>query len=450
MGLLVWMKREDRVGRIYLLFSFIIAFWGVFFSIAVSENVSAEVSLFSFRIANLSITFLPIAWLKFILMLTGREHRYKKLLKGALALSIFLAIFSFSPWFLPLVEPISNIKYYSKAGVLYFIYTIYFFLSVLLSYFELIKAIKISSETARQGLKGLFIGSGFGFIGGGLAFLPCYDIPMPQYGLFLMPLYPFLTAYSMIRRSLFDLEDLALAVHKDKLAAIGTLAASINHEIRNPLYIIQGSADSFLSLEEEGALSPPGQEKARAHETLKRISEQASRAIDIMKRFAIFSKQSADQEPAFTAVSLSDTFRSIQALAGHEAELEKIKITENLTAGKLKVKADPRHVEQILFNLVVNACQEFKRKIPAGGAEIRIDAEEAGEEIRLRVKDNGAGIPKENLAKIFEPFYTTKSEGTGLGLYVTRQLALKNNARLTVRSEPGQGTTFELIFKKAA
>ena len=447
MGLFVWLKRNDKIGRSYFIFSLFVTIWGIFISIVFSQSVSYFTALFSARLSDTSAIFIPISWFRFVLAFTERENKYKTTVKVTTFLSFILAVTGFSPLFILSMRSIVGIKYYPVPGPSFFIFTIMFHVLVLLSYVELISAIKSTSGKRRQALIGLTLATLFGFTGGTLTFLPCYGLEVPQYGVFLMPLYPFLMAYAMIRRSLlFDLEDLALAAHKDKLAAIGTLAASINHEIRNPLYIIQGSADSFLALTQEGALSNPSQALTRSQETLKRISEQAARAIDIMKRFAVFSKQGVHEDPVLNSVSLSETFHNIRALVGHEAELEKIQITENLAGGDLKVKADPRHLEQILFNLMINACQELKRRYPSGGGKIEISAEQKGREVRLTIQDNGAGIPPEQLSKIFEPFYTTKSEGTGLGLYVTRQLVQKNHGRHTVHSGEGRGTAFQIVF----
>ena len=109
------------------------------------------------------------------------------------------------------------------------------------------------------------------------------------------------------------------------------------------------------------------------------------------------------------------------------------------------VMVNRRHMEEILFNLMINACHAMGEH----GGEIRIKAEKVNGSISVDVEDNGPGISKENILRIFEPFYSTKCEkGSGLGLYITKQLVERNGGKITVKSKLGQGTTFRLEFKR--
>jgi signal transduction histidine kinase len=103
------------------------------------------------------------------------------------------------------------------------------------------------------------------------------------------------------------------------------------------------------------------------------------------------------------------------------------------------VFADPRQVEQILGNLVVNACQAM-----GAGGKLTISAKEKMEIVAIAVKDTGTGITREDLNKIFEPLFSTKAKGIGLGLAVSRKLAGANSGRIEVESELGKGSTFTL------
>ena len=101
---------------------------------------------------------------------------------------------------------------------------------------------------------------------------------------------------------------------------------------------------------------------------------------------------------------------------------------------------DPRQVEQVLGNLVINACQAM-----SAGGELTITAHQEQEMIAIAVKDTGVGIPPENMKKLFEPLFTTKAKGIGLGLAVSQKLAEANGGRIEVESEAGKGSTFTLI-----
>jgi signal transduction histidine kinase len=110
-----------------------------------------------------------------------------------------------------------------------------------------------------------------------------------------------------------------------------------------------------------------------------------------------------------------------------------------------EVLADPRQVEQVLGNLVTNACQAMANK---GRLSIRCDqCTGNGEQgVRISVQDTGTGITPENMGKLFEPLFTTKARGIGLGLAVSRKLAEANGGRIEVQSEPGVGSTFTLLL----
>jgi signal transduction histidine kinase len=106
-----------------------------------------------------------------------------------------------------------------------------------------------------------------------------------------------------------------------------------------------------------------------------------------------------------------------------------------------QVYADPRQMVQVLGNLTVNACQAM----PTGG-KLTITAYRQEQMVAIAVKDNGVGIPPENMSKLFEPLFTTKLKGIGLGLAVSQKLAEANGGRIEVESEPGQGSTFSVYL----
>jgi len=105
------------------------------------------------------------------------------------------------------------------------------------------------------------------------------------------------------------------------------------------------------------------------------------------------------------------------------------------------VYADPHHILQVLGNLTVNACQSMDN-----GGSLTISAVVQGDMIEIAVKDTGTGILPENMSKLFEPLYTTKIKGIGLGLAVSRKLAETNDGRIEVQSQPGKGSTFTLYL----
>jgi signal transduction histidine kinase len=443
-GLLIWLKRQDRVAKYYLIFSSVASIWGIGFSMMVSGSITYEGALRWSRFLNLAAIFIPPLWVHFTLVYTDREANYKTLIGLVYVGAIAIGSFVWSPFFVVGLEPAAGFNFYTMPGPLFHFFTGYFFFVFPIGFFHLFSKMKTADEKEKFRLKGLAFATFFGFLGGAPTFLPCYGIAFPQYGLFLMPIYPFVIAYFMMREQLFDIEQLAEAAHRGKLAAIGILATSINHEIRNPLYVIQGLAQSHLANSSEGIYRDSKHAADHASEILKKTEAQATRAMEIMKSFALFAKQETNEKIRKQHVNLNDLIENIIPLINHELELDKIKLIKEIPEKCSTVEADPRHLEQILFNLIVNACQAMKSKEIEGF--IRITAERQNGHTNILIEDNGPGIPTDKLKRVFEPFYTTKQEGTGLGLYITKQLVERNGGKISVNSSLEEGTQFTLTL----
>lgn len=457
-GLFVWLKRQDRIGKLYFILSLCYAGWALPFSIKISDNISYAAALHAARIANCSAAFIPTVWYHFCLVYTGRSQIHQKLLRLLYCVSLLILTVSYTPWFVTGVRPILSFKYYATPGIFYYLMTLNYFVVVPLGFLQLSKKMKEIPRADQKQFLGLFWAAFVGFVGGAVTFLPIYGIEFPQEGMFLLPLYPFALAYFMIKQKLFDLEEFAQAAHRDKLTAIGVLAASINHEVKNPLFIIKGLAESCLERQKEGIF--PNKDKAleSSNDAMKRSIEQADRAMDIIKRLSLFAKAGIDSEIKFEAVRIPAVIEDILPLVRYELAAHNISLNREFPSNLPEVNTDRRYLEEVLFNLIVNACQAIKEGGKPG--EIRIIATpqrpglcaETGSlqgpksQVLITVEDNGPGIPEDKLKDVFRPFYTTKAEGTGLGLYITQQLVEKVRGRIDVRSEVGQGTVFTVIL----
>ena len=251
-GILVWLKRSDLMGKLFLWHSIVISLWGIGFALMIMPSTPYNVALTVIRPSNGMAAFVPIAWFHFTLALTKNLNKHKRVLKVLYSFALLTLILSFTPWFIPELRPVWHFVHYTTAGPLYSLLTLVYFFTVPFGFYELIKKIRGSTKEESKQFIGLLIISLFGYLGGSLSFIPVYGIPFPQYGLFLLPVYPFGLAYVTTRTNIFEIEELAHAAHRDKLTAIGVLVASINHEIRNPLFIIKGLAESCLDRQKEG------------------------------------------------------------------------------------------------------------------------------------------------------------------------------------------------------
>jgi two-component system NtrC family sensor kinase len=221
----------------------------------------------------------------------------------------------------------------------------------------------------------------------------------------------------------------------EKLASLGTLAAGVAHEINNPLAIINESA-GWLKLilnREEMAHMPRKQDFEMA---LNKIETGVDRAKRITHQLLGFAKK---DDSVLVEINLGDLADEAVQLVHREAANKDIEIVQEIKPDIGTIWSDPYQLRQVLINLLTNAIHAT-----GSGGRITIMIQALNGEINLTVQDNGQGIPKENLDKIFEPFFSTKSpgKGTGLGLFVTRGIVEKLCGTIEVESRLGHGTSF--------
>ena len=221
----------------------------------------------------------------------------------------------------------------------------------------------------------------------------------------------------------------------ERLASLGTLAAGVAHEINNPLAIINESV-GWLKLilnKEEMAQMPRKQDFEMA---LNKIEKGVDRARRITHQLLGFAKK---DDSVLAEVDLSELVDEAIKLVNREMVNKEIEIIRKTAPDTGAIWSDPYQLRQVLINLLTNAIHATE-----SGGNITVMLEAANGEINLTVQDSGQGIPKENLGKIFEPFFSTKSpgEGTGLGLSVTRGIIEKLGGTIRVESQLGHGTSF--------
>jgi signal transduction histidine kinase len=440
-GLFVLLKRQDVVGRTYFVFSIVVTIWGVGHSLSISQNISYDLALRFDQFTHIGAVFIPVSWFHLTLVLSGNIQKYKKSLRRIYWVAALTSLSVLTPWFIADEIPALGFPHFTKPGPLYHIYVGMFLVLVPLGFVELWKLIKRVKSDEKIEMKGLFIATLFGFVGGSFAFLPVYGLMIPQYGYFIMPFYPFFMAYFMIRHRLFDVEQAVQAFQREKLATIGLIASSINHEIRNPLYIAKTAVESFLENEKEGIA-----QKKTSAQISETVLAQLNRALDVITKLNRFAKPTNEQsaERIEHSASIPEAINTVLDLISYEFELEKIHIKNEIPTDFPVAQCDPRQLEEILFNLIVNACHAM-----SGGGILTLSAKLiAGGKIEMQVADTGTGVSPDRMKHLFEPFHTTKGEkGTGLGLYITKQLIELNGGRITVKSEEKKGTNFNLEFK---
>jgi len=224
----------------------------------------------------------------------------------------------------------------------------------------------------------------------------------------------------------------AQLVQSEKLSSLGRLAASIAHEINNPLAGILTYAKLLIRMLESEQVDEPTRATSVKH--LKLVQRETERCTAIVRNLLDFARQ--------RPLSLKDTdvvavLEEAISLVGHQAALKGLTIKKAVTAVPL-IKADAGQLRQAIVNIVLNGFEAM----PAGGSlSLRCAPSANGRQIELTCEDTGVGIPPDRLAKIFDPFFSTKEMGTGLGLSVVYGIVERHGGTIDIRSDVGKGTT---------
>jgi len=250
----------------------------------------------------------------------------------------------------------------------------------------------------------------------------------------------------LLKKQSEELEELEEQVRlADRLAVVGELSASLAHEVRNPLSAIRGAVEI---LQDELP-----REKQTA-EFFQILLQEIERLNQVMENYLGLARR---QTYRITLFDLREVIQNVHFLLQSRARKESISLKINLPDEPLMVEADPNQVRQILINLVLNALQAMDRPgevliearhtpSPPKSSDGKSPGQSDQNYIQLCVQDQGKGMAPEEIEKIFDPFYTTKSNGTGLGLAIVRRIVEQNRWDIKVESEPGKGTRFILKF----
>ncbi len=243
-----------------------------------------------------------------------------------------------------------------------------------------------------------------------------------------------ITGVVAVIRDVTEINDLneEVARHK-RLAALGKLSSGIAHEIRNPLSSIRGLAQFVYN-----SFSKTDERK----EDLNTIIQEVDRLNKLVVQVLDFAKL---KKPNLTRFSLNDLIRKITELLKLEIKKKQIKFSLELSPDISQIQADEDQVRQVLMNVVINAIQAIPKK-----GEIKIKTEKTllkGESaVKLIIKDSGIGITEKDFNQIFDPFFSTKEQGSGLGLSIVYKLIEAHQGEIKVESKEGKGTKLVIFL----
>ncbi len=228
-------------------------------------------------------------------------------------------------------------------------------------------------------------------------------------------------------------------VQSEKLAALGEMAAKIAHEIKNPLTVIGGFAARMARKDKSGDRDP--QTFARYASIIRREVQRLERTI---QQTLYFSREVV---PAFRLVDVNEAVREVLGMFRDELDEARITTVVDLSVHVPVISVDPDQLRQVLWNLVANAIQAME-----GGGTLTLASRPAvegeGEGAVILVGDTGGGIPHDAVHNIFNPFFTTKTKGTGLGLPIVHAIVQKHGGTIQLDNREGEGVTFSVFLPR--
>lgn len=220
---------------------------------------------------------------------------------------------------------------------------------------------------------------------------------------------------------------------RQKMETIGSLACRVAHDLNNYLTAIMGFTE--LAMQDLGMEHP-------VYKTLDKVLATSYRASNIVKQLLVFSR---NQQTEPKIISLNHIITGMEPML-KEIIGKDIELTMKLENGLKNIKADTCLIEQVIVNMVVNA----KEAMPKGGALIIETSAYAEGYARVSFRDAGVGMPEDVKTHIFESFFTTKENGTGLGLSTVHEIVQQCGGYIKVKSRPGAGTTFDIYLPIAS
>lgn len=226
-------------------------------------------------------------------------------------------------------------------------------------------------------------------------------------------------------------------LRSERLAAIGRMSAHVTHELRNPLASISLNAELLEELLVEPQ-SPSGEEADEAEQLCRAIGREADRLNALAEEYLRFARL---PQPDLVPTAPESLLRPLAAFVERDCRAASVELELDVEAELPEIGIDSDQLRQALLNLVRNG----KESMPEGG-RLTLGARTLNGKVAIFVRDQGTGIPQEVQDRIFDPFYSTKLTGTGLGLALTQQIVQEHGAHLEVISSPGQGSEFILRF----
>ncbi len=228
--------------------------------------------------------------------------------------------------------------------------------------------------------------------------------------------------------------------HLARVSALGELSGALAHELRQPLAAISTNAQAARRL-----LARRRPKLVDVRDILSDITQEVLRATDVIQHTSALFK---NQEILKQQLDINDIVRNVLDLTRRELYERGVSVSATLSPSPPTVLGDRVQLEQVLLNLVLNACDAMTA-VPSEERQLLVATSAREREVQLSVTDHGPGIPAESIDRVFQPFFTSKQNGLGLGLAISRSIVASHGGRLWAVNNPNRGATFHMVAPRA-
>jgi len=228
--------------------------------------------------------------------------------------------------------------------------------------------------------------------------------------------------------------------HLARVSALGELSGALAHELKQPLAAISANAQAARRL-----VTRARPKLVDIRDILSDITQEVARANDVIHRTTALVK---NQEILKQQLDLNDIVRNVMDLTRRELSQRGVSVSATLSPSLPPVLGDRVQLEQVLLNLVLNAC-EAMTAVPNEERQLLVATSAREREVQLSVTDHGPGIPDDSIDRVFQPFFTSKQNGLGLGLAISRSIVASHGGRLWAVNNPSRGATFHMVTPQA-
>ncbi|PIW65450.1 MAG: hypothetical protein COW12_01840, partial [Candidatus Omnitrophica bacterium CG12_big_fil_rev_8_21_14_0_65_45_16] len=359
---LAFFKRSlSRLAKAFFWWSFFIALWAFGYGMTLGGFLDYEPTLIWNKFCQAMAALIGPFFFRYACTVVERDRENQTYFLIYLITGIVIAFFLFlTDYFVKGLWSFDIYHYQPLGGPLYSVFTVFFFWCTIHGFIVAISQFNQTEGQKRNQLWIFLLATAIPYFGGSTLFLQAYHIPLPSYGVFLILAYVIMTGYGIHKYQFLDLPSLlrtkeVLSLHREKLALIGLMTSAINHEIRNPLFLVQELTQKARDRLTQSHADP------YALQALEKASAHIFRMNELVERLRHFGKPAEGQEKQ--EVDLQEVINNALFFTEQELKYQKVEIEKDFPANLPKVLGNKGQLEEIFLNLFMNALQAM----PKGG-----------------------------------------------------------------------------------